>query len=172
MFNRTKLVSLLGVLSVLAWGALSGAVAATVDLPDGSKLDLEATCPVCGMKMTHGDVGPAAVVFKDGKVVGFDANGDLFRYVLAPEKYGFEPSAIKNLYVTDRGTKKFIEAKQAFYVIGTDIEADMGPEPIPFAKKEDAEKFMAEKKGKKVAGYAEVTVFDLKSAKKTLKMKH
>lgn len=170
--NRATFFYQLVFILALSWAPLGWAVADTVELPDGSKLDLGASCPVCNMKVSTGDLGPAAVVFKDGKVVGFDAAGDFFRYVLAPDKHGFDPGTIKNLYVTDRATKKFMEAKQAWYVLGSDVEGGMGLEAVPFSKKEDAEKFMADHKGKNVAAYSDVTLDALRSPKKLLKMKH
>jgi nitrous oxide reductase accessory protein NosL len=49
----------------------------------------------------------------------------------------------------------------------------MGPEAIPFSKKEDAEKFKAEHKAKTVAPFSMVTLTDLQAGKKKmLKMKH
>jgi copper chaperone NosL len=148
------------------------AAAATVDLPDGSKLDLARECPVCEMKIESGVLGPAAVVFKDGKVAGFDGPGDLFRYLLSPEKYGYDPANIKNTYVTDHGTKKLIDSKQAFYVVGARVKQVMGPEAIPFASKSDAEKFSAENKGNKVLTASQMTLDDLTVKKKMLKMEH
>jgi len=158
---------------VLAVTLLFGgkATAEVVDLPDGSKLDKSAECPVCHMKADHGTPGPAAVVFKDGKVVGFDGAGDMFRYVLEPAKYGFDAANIKNVYVTDYTTKKFLDAKGALYVLDSDIQATMGPEVVPFSKKEDAEKFKTEHKGDKVVPYSEVTAGALKPKKKMMKMK-
>jgi len=143
-----------------------------VDLPDGSKLDLAVSCPVCSMKVATGTLGPAAVVFSDGRVVGFDGTGDFFRYVLDSAKYGFVPGNIKHLYVTEHGSKKFIEAKQGSFVTGSDVIGGMGPEVVAFSKKEDAEKFKADHHGAKVVGYSEVTLDDLKGKKKLLKMKH
>ncbi len=72
--------------------------------------------------------------------------------------------------MTDHGTKKFMDAKQAFFVVGSEVQAGMGAEVVPFSKKEDAEKFSSEHKGKRVAAYAEVTADDVKSSKKMLKM--
>jgi nitrous oxide reductase accessory protein NosL len=143
-----------------------------VDLPDGSKLDLSAACPICNMKLESSTLGPAAVVFKDGKIVGFDGTGDMFRYVLDAGKHGFDPANIKQLFVTEHGTKNFIDAKSASYVVGSDVAGEMGPEVVPFSKKEDAEKFMADHHGKAVASYVQITLDDLKSKKKMLKMKH
>ncbi|HTY24890.1 MAG TPA: nitrous oxide reductase accessory protein NosL [Desulfomonilaceae bacterium] len=163
---------LCGLLVLVAALFLAGnAVANIVDLPDGSKLDTSAECPVCHMKADHGTPGPAAAVFKDGKVVGFDGAGDMFRYVLDPAKYEFDPANIKNLYVTDYTTKKFIEAKSALFVLDSDVQASMGSEVVPFTKKEDAEKFKAEHNGTKVVAYSEVTQEALKPKKRMLKMK-
>lgn len=159
-------------LTAATWVTASWAHAQSVDLPDGSKLDLSISCPVCSMKVASSTQGPAAVVFNDGKVVGFDGTGDFFRYLLDAAKYGFVPGNIKNLYVTEYGTKKFIEAKQAFFVTGSDVIGGMGPEVVAFSKKEDAEKFKADHHGSKVVGYSAVALDDLKGKKKLLKMKH
>lgn len=148
------------------------ATADTVDLPDGAKLDLSVPCPVCNMKVGTGKLGPAAIVFKDGKVVGFDGSGDFFRYFLDPKKYGFDPANIKKVFVTQYGTKNFIDAKEALFVLGSDVLGNMGPDAVAFAKKEDAQKFASEHHGKKVAAFGDVKVDDFKSAKKMLKMKH
>jgi copper chaperone NosL len=167
--NFKRLFSATGALVMVVFAAFS-AIAATVDLPDGSKLDLSQVCPVCEMKLESSVVGPAAIVLKDGKVVGFDGPADMFKYLLSPEKYAYDPANIKNQYVTEHGTKKFIDAKQAFYVVGTEMKAVMGPELMVFANKADAEKFNAENKGKKVAASSEITLDDLTVKKKTLRM--
>jgi nitrous oxide reductase accessory protein NosL len=85
-------------------------------------------------------------------------------------KYSISTENIKNIFVTDYGTKKFMDAKQAFFVVGSEVQEGMGAEVAAFSKKEDAEKFNSEKKGKRVAAYAEVTADDVKSSKKMLKM--
>lgn len=155
---------------IMALSAAFAAAADPVDLPDGSKLDLSQICPVCEMKIEGSPLGPAAVVFKDGKVVGFDGPADFFRYLLSPEKYAYDPANIKGTYVTEYGTKKFVDAKQAFFVTGAEVKAVMGLEAIPFATKSDAEKFSAANKGKKVAAFSEITLDDLTVKKKMLKM--
>jgi len=171
MFAHAKNAFYLFVPVLFLGMSLAGSAAAqTVDFPDGSKLDLSGTCPVCNMKVGGGKLGPAAAVFKDGKVVGFDGPGDFFRYLFAPGDRGFDPGNVKNLFVTDYATKKLIDAKQAFYVLGSDIDESMGLEAVPFSKKEDAEKYSAGHKGKKVAAYSEVLPEDLKSPKKKLKL--
>jgi len=145
--------------------------AQTVALPDGSTLDLSVACQVCNMKVGASTLGPAALVLADGKVIGFDGTGDLFRHVLEPQKYGLDTAAIKHLFVTEYGTKTFLDAKKAFYVTGSDVTGHMGPDVVAFSKKEDAEKFKADHHGAKVAAYAQLTLDDLKAKKKMLKMK-
>jgi copper chaperone NosL len=166
-FRNVLLSTLVLTCAVLLVGNVKAAV---IDLPDGSKLDTSVECPICHMSTEHGVPGPAAVVFKDGKVVGFDGAGDMFRYVLEPAKYEFDAGNIKNVYVTDYTTKKFLDAKSAFYVLESDIQASMGSEVVPFSKKEDAEKFKTEHKGEKIVPYSEVTAGALKPKKKMLKM--
>ncbi len=158
------------VFTSMLWMA-GNATAAVLDLPNGSKLDTSTECPICHMNIEHGVPGPAAVVFNDGKVVGFDGAGDMFRYILEPAKYGFDAGNIKNVYVTDDTTKKFLDAKTGLYVLESDVQATMGSEVVPFSKKEDAEKFKTEHKGEKIVAYSEITLEALKPKKKMLKMK-
>lgn len=144
----------------------------TVTLPNGAKLDLAAKCPVCNMEVRSSTLGPAAVVFKAGTVVGFDSTGDMFRYLLDPKKHGFQQENVDRVYVTQYGTKNFIDAKQAVYVVGSDVKGSMGPEVVPFAEKGEAEKFMAAHHGKSVVPFAKVGLSDLKPKKGLLKMEH
>jgi copper chaperone NosL len=164
--------SLLLLVGVLMLAPLTVWASDMVDLPDGSKLDLSQSCPVCGMNVKGGELGPAAIVFQDGKMVGFDGPGDFFRYLLDPVKYGFAEATIKDVYVTGFGTKKFIDAKKAFFVTGTGLTGGMGSEVIPAGTRVAAEELMTEHQGKHVIAYTEVKLDDLKSEKKMLKMKH
>ncbi|MCX5862036.1 MAG: nitrous oxide reductase accessory protein NosL [Desulfomonile sp.] len=171
----TKLVRLLfsaSAMAIVAFASIFSAAAQTIDLPDGAKMDLSAICPVCNMKADTGSLGPAAVVFNDRKVVAFDGAGDFFRYLLDPAKFGFELSNIKSFFVSEYGTKKIVDAKQAYYVTGSDTSGGMGFEAVPFSKKEEAEKFKTEHHGKTVVSYSEVKPEDVKIRKKILKMEH
>jgi copper chaperone NosL len=157
---------------VLATFAYQGWADPMAGLPDGSKLDLGTTCPVCGMKLEASLLGPAVIVLKDGSVKGFDAAGDLFRFMFDPQKYSFDANNVKSIYVTEYGTKKFIDGKTAVYVVGTDLQQGMGAEVAPFANKDDAEKFKTQHKGTGVVEFGKVSADDLKSKKKMLKMQH
>ncbi len=123
------------------------------------------------MKLEDSKVGVAAVVFKDGKVVGFDSAGrHVSLYPSASQIQHQHWETLQNVFVTDYRDKKLMDAKQAFFVVGSEVQAGMGAEVMAFSKKEDAEKFNTEHKGKRVAAYAEVTADDVKSSKKMLKM--
>ena len=171
MFAKCKILLIPVLLLICAAQIPSNAIGKILDLPDGSKLDTTGECPICHMNIEHGVPGPAAVVFNDGKVVGFDGAGDMFRYILDPAKYEFDAANIKHVYVTDDTTKKFLDAKSALYVLESDVQATMGSEVVPFSKKEDAEKFKTEHKGEKIVAYSEITPEALKPKKKMLKMK-
>ncbi len=162
-------ISLIVVMAALAITAYAEPFA---ELPDGAKLDLGAVCPICDMKLESSLLGPAAVVFKDGKVQGFDAAGDMFRWYLEPKKYNFDPVNIKDMYVTEYGAKTFMDAKAALYVTGSDLQQGMGSELAPFSTREAAEKFKSEHNGADVVEFGKVTLNDLKMKKKMLKMKH
>jgi copper chaperone NosL len=151
---------------------IGSSIAASFDLPDGNKIDGSSICPVCNMKIEAGNLGPAALVLSDGKLLAFDAAGDFFRYILEPVKYGADPKTFSKFFVTDHSSKKFIDAKQALYVTGSDITGGMGPEAVPFEKKEDAESFKSSHQGRSVLSFRQVTLDDLSSQKKILKMKH
>ncbi len=152
--------------------AISGAQAAVVDLPDGSKADLSSQCPVCHMKVEAGTLGPAAVVLANGSITLFDGPRDFFLFVLAASQYGVSNADMTRFFVTDYVGKTFIDATKAYYVLGSNVTSGMGPEPIPFSTREAAEKFKAEHSGKAVLAYGEVTLDHVKPKKKMLKMEH
>jgi nitrous oxide reductase accessory protein NosL len=148
------------------------AMAKVVTLPDGSKLDLSARCPLCNMEAGASASGPAALVFNDGKVVGLAGTAHLLDYLLEPGKYGFDTKNVKDIYVTDFGTKKFVDAKKAYFVLGSDLKGMMGPAVVAFSKKERAEAFKAEHKGKGVVTFSKIHLNDVKSKRKMMKMPH
>ncbi len=137
-----------------------------VDLPDGLTLKLGNMCPVCGMKVGGelgaeaiyaysetklvGFAGASASVFENGSVVGFDGARCLFVYNTIPKRFGIDVTKIKNSYVTDFTTRKFIDVNDAFFVMGTKVLGFMGYDLIPFSTKAHAEQFMTEYGGKRI----------------------
>ena len=51
---------------------------------------------------------------------------------------------------------KIIEAKNAFFVIGSEVYGPMGHELIPFVSRSDAEAFKKDHKGKRILKFEDV----------------
>ena len=51
---------------------------------------------------------------------------------------------------------KPLDAKEAFFVVGSDVFGPMGKELVPFAKRAEAEEFLRDHRGKKVLRFADV----------------
>jgi len=122
-------------------------------------------CAVCGMFVAPYPNWLGVIVYKDGGTFFFDGPKDLFTYYLAPEKYGpaGKRADIADIYVTDYYSVAAIDGRKAFYVIGSDVRGPMGKEPVPFAKKSDADGFLKDHHGKKVLSFDEITLATLKS---------
>jgi copper chaperone NosL len=160
------------IITVISASGIVARAADLLELPDGSKLDLSQKCPVCGMTIggkegqgvtvsfkdgrvaTFG--GVAAAVFRDGHVVGFEGARCLFIYNSVPQKYGVGIKDITRQFVTDLTSKKLIDLTKAFLVLGSNVKGPMGYDLIPFATKEEANKFAAENDGKWIVQLHEV----------------
>jgi nitrous oxide reductase accessory protein NosL len=123
------------------------------------------------MKIESDSAVLGALVFADGKVVLFDNISEFFRYLLSPQTFGFDTNNIKKSFVVDHESKKFIDPKDSFYVIGPETVPMMGPEMNAFSKKEEAEKFASGAADKKVLAFSEVSLQDVGPRKKVLRLK-
>lgn len=156
-------------------------------LPDGSKVDLAATCPVCGMRVggdltggatysyrdgkLAGFAGAAAAVFKDGHVVGFEGARCLFIYNTVPKRFGIDVSDIVRRYVTDFETKKMIDVSGVFFVLGSSMKGPMGYDLVAFSSGEKAEKFKSRYHGKRVVKMNTIHEKDVERKRGVLKLK-
>jgi nitrous oxide reductase accessory protein NosL len=86
----------------------------------------------------------ASIVYVDGSRRFFDGPKDLFRFRQAGEKGGVEESEI---WVTDYYTTKPIRARDAFFVLGSDVLGPMGAELVPHASLDHAESFRTDHGG-------------------------
>jgi len=126
------------------------------DVNGGDRVVVSKTekCPVCGMFVYKYPRWAAQIFYKanDGHEhhLSFDGVKDMMKFYLNPSKWG-DYKGIKDkitkMKVTDYYTQKAIDAKKAYYVAGSDVLGPMGKELIPFATKEEAEKFMKDHKG-------------------------
>ncbi len=119
------------------------------------KVPKKAACPVCGMWVAKYPKWVALISTKDEKLY-FDGVKDMMKFYLNPKRFHhnkIDPTSIK---VTDYYSLNAIDAKKAYYVIGSNIYGPMGEELIPFFKLEDAKAFKSDHDGKKIIRFDEI----------------
>ena len=118
------------------------------------------TCPVCGMFVARYPEWIATVVYKDGHAHHFDGAKDLFKYLLELARWapGHRTEDITTIAVTDYYVVQRIDARAAWYVIGSDMLGPMGHELIPHATEAEAQEFLRDHKGVRVLRFGDVTL--------------
>ena len=111
--------------------------------------DARTLCPVCGMVVSKYPAWIATVLYKDGHAHHFDGAKDMFKYLHALDKYapGHRHEDIETIAVTEYYDLQRIDARTAWYVIGSDVLGPMGHEFIPLLSEADAQEFMADHGG-------------------------
>jgi len=147
-----KLSSTVLVFLFLIIGTARAIKAEPVKPPTGSK------CPVCGMFVARYPDWSSEIIYQDGTILFFDGAKDLFKFYLEPHKFKStkQHHKIKGIYVKEYYDLSFIEAKNAFYVIGSDVYGPMGRELIPFKNEKDAKEFLRDHRGKKIIAFNDV----------------
>lgn len=127
----------------------------TADLPRPGAKDL---CPVCGMLVSKYPNWVATIVYQDGHAHFFDGAKDLFKFWHDPGKYasGHSREQMERISVTEYYGLQAIDARQAWYVIGSDVVGPMGHEFVPLASEEDAADFLQEHKGTRILRFDEI----------------
>jgi nitrous oxide reductase accessory protein NosL len=146
----------LAMLLILGLAAPAGAQEALSGIPKPGTRDL---CPVCGMLVSKYPNWTATVLYKDGHAHHFDGAKDLFKYLHELPKYapGHRAEDMKQIAVTDFYNLQKIDARQALYVIGSDVLGPMGHELVPLATEADANDFMKDHKGKRILRFDQVS---------------
>jgi len=116
-------------------------------------------CPVCGMFVYKYPKWVAKIEFQDGHAHFYDGAKDMFKHHMNLSKYtpGRSQHEIAAVFVTDYYAVDLIDAKEAFYVIGSDILGPMGHELIPFKDEASAKEFLEDHKGTRILRFTEVT---------------
>ena len=116
-------------------------------------------CPVCGMFVYKYPKWVAQIMFKDGSYYFYDGAKDMFKHIFDTAKYtpGQAKENIKDIYVTDYYEVELVDAKSAFFVIGSDVLGPMGHELLPFKDQESAQEFLEDHKGKSIIRFQDVT---------------
>lgn len=123
-----------------------------INIPENAK------CEVCGMFVSKYPKWVAQIQLKDGHNHYFDGIKDMLKFYFNPSKYKHTHSNedIANINATDYYSLELIDARTAYYVIGSNVYGPMGEEFIPFKNEEEAKKFMIDHFGKKVLSFSEI----------------
>jgi nitrous oxide reductase accessory protein NosL len=101
----------------------------------------------------------ASAALPGGGRAWFDGAKDLFKFYLEPSRFqpGRRREDLGALTVTDYYALAPVDARAAFFVLGSDTFGPMGRELVPFARREDAEEFLRDHRGTRILRFAEVT---------------
>jgi copper chaperone NosL len=131
-------------------------------LPPPHRMTAELIGHYCGMNVLE-HPGPKGQIFVASLIepVWFSSARDAIAFTMLPD----EPKDIQAVYVTDMGkapswenpgADNWVEARMAFFVIGSSVKGGMGnEEAVPFSDRADAEKF-ASKNGGRIVLFADV----------------
>jgi copper chaperone NosL len=116
-------------------------------------------CSVCGMFVAKYPNWLAQIQYADvSQTRFFDGPKDMMAFYFNPEQYGGPPrDSIRDIFVKDYYGLDWLPAREAFYVIGSDIYGPMGHELIPFGSREAAESFSKDHHGTKILTFEEIT---------------
>ena len=147
--------------------------------------DVNLTCAKYGIDTSAHPEFRAYARLKDGSALAFASPKAMFAYFWGGESSGANfsgaftgaNSASKNpvsgnlgeanstdanfgsaeLYVTDYASGEILRAQDAFYVFGSVLQSARGDDLITFARLQDAQNFMREKKGHKILQFREIS---------------
>jgi nitrous oxide reductase accessory protein NosL len=140
----------------LAYYILAGQSKSLTSIKNHIEVPQDAKCPVCGMFVNKYPKW-AALIEEGSAKHYFDGVKDMMKFYIFDLDFPYDRSSIHKISVTDFYTLEAIDAKQAFYVIGSNVYGPMGKELIPFLTKEAAENFMTDHKGEKIIQFSDIT---------------
>lgn len=125
--------------------------------PPPQALTASAIGHYCGMNVLE-HTGPKGQILLESRLdpVWFSSARDTLAFTMLEE----EPKDIRAIYVSDMaraqswdepGAENWVNARHAFYVLGSDRQSGMGaPETVPFSDRAAAERFVGEHGGRVV----------------------
>lgn len=128
-------------------------------------------CHVCGMLITEWPGAKGQSINQhDGETLKFCSTVDLFSWWLQPENKTLQAQ----IYVHDMAKthwdtpedEHLMDARQAWYVTGSDLHGAMGPSLVSYSDKSAAEK-LAQERGGRVLSFAEIDLTVLQEIAKT-----
>ncbi|MGE4317860.1 MAG: nitrous oxide reductase accessory protein NosL [Deferribacterales bacterium] len=124
------------------------------------KVPEDARCPVCAMFVAKYPRWAAQMTYtmkNEKKDAYFDGVKDMMKFYFEPAKWGYKGIKPEKMMVSDYYSQKAIDAKEAYYVAGSDIYGPMGEELIPFGSEDNAKVFMKDHNGKKIYRFQEIS---------------
>ena len=116
----------------------------------------DAKCPVCGMFVSKYPKWVATMDIGEKKYY-FDGVKDMMKYYIFDGDFIYDRTQISKILVSDYYTLEAISAKEAFYVLDSDVYGPMGHELIPFKTQQSANAFKEEHQGKAVVKFDDIT---------------
>jgi nitrous oxide reductase accessory protein NosL len=113
--------------------------------------------PIDGMYVAKYPDWGAQIVLKNGSAAKFMCPKHLFEYYhnvnyfLGKEHVDYlKQEDVAAMFVTDYLTKRWIDARSAYYVVDSSVKSPMGDDLIPFQRLEDADSFRVSHGGRVV----------------------
>ncbi|OHE00398.1 MAG: hypothetical protein A2W82_02535 [Sulfurimonas sp. RIFCSPLOWO2_12_36_12] len=116
---------------------------------DAISVNKDEKCPICGMFVYKYPKWAAQIFYKNSHL-SFDGVKDMMKY------YFTHKDAIAKILVSDYYSQKAIDAKKAYYVLGSDVYGPMGDELIPFVSESEAKTFSMDHKGLKILKFEDI----------------
>ena len=145
----------------------SGSEPEIVEKPDPVHFESGDECHVCGMAIT-GFPGPKGQAFteREQNIRKFCSTKDMFAWFLQPENENRDHILyVHNMAETHWDSPDdthLIDAREAFYVVGSNLNGAMGPTLASFASEAEAAEFASEHGGE-VFAFADITMDHLNS---------
>lgn len=124
-----------------------------------TEITASTSCSLDGMLLSDYPGPKAQIHYEQGDTDFFCDTVEMFSIYLKPE----QKKKVTGIFVQDMGKADWnnpqghwIDAKSAFYVVGSQLKGGMGPTLASFSTKSDADSFK-EKNGGKVYKFSEIT---------------
>lgn len=140
----------------LAYFLMAGSSETLANVKGQMDVPKKIKCPVCGMFVAKYPKW-AALITESANTYYFDGVKDMMKFYIFDIDFPYDRTKITNIEVTDFYTLKAIDAKKAFYVLGSDVFGPMGNELIPFLTKDAAQNFLSDHGGKKIILFDAIT---------------
>lgn len=98
-------------------------------------------CPVCGMFLYKYPTWISRINYAD-KSFAFDGIKDMMKY------YFENQEGVEEILAQDYYTQETLDAREAFFVLGSDVYGPMGNELIAFKDEKSAKRFLLDHRGK------------------------